>query len=234
MSQPNSSSRIDFKINSEFRSRHETTVQDLEVAFNSPSSDKVDLSNDSDRYLETGTIPLLRDESKTEILLLSDIVNRALKSSVLMISAHYGEPFQIDEVGLEDLIDHVENCLVWQCVLLEVHRLSDLQVAVLFSRNLQDLKPVWDKSVDELGLPCTLPNLGSFSLISTVDLDESRSSFATTIQPDVSVSFDLAYQGFSLGSFGKFEIDIDTLRTILKDYIHEVILGLLFVKPNQG
>lgn len=231
MSQPNSSSRIDFKINSEFRSRHETTVQDLEVAFNNPSSDKVDLSDDSDRYLETGFIPVLRDESKTEILLLSDIVNRALKSSVLMISAHYGEPFQIDEVGLEDLIDHVENCLVWQCVLLEVHRLSDLQVAVLFSRNLEDLKPVWDKSVDELGLPCTLPKLGSFSLISTVDLDASQSSFATTIQPDVSVSFDLADRCFS---FGKFEVDIGTLRTILKDYIHEVILGLLFVKPNQG
>lgn len=218
-----------FKINSVFYSRYEATVRDLEVAFDKPASDKIDPSDCSDRYLETGFIPLLRSESSVETPSLPGLVERALRSSVLMIAAHYKNPFSIDEENLEDLHGHVKNCLSWQCVLMEVHQLSDLQVAVLFSRYQEELKPVWDKTVDQLDIPCTLPNIGySFRLIATVDPGTYPTEGVAEVTPGVSVSFDLA------GWSGKFEIEISILRTILQDYVYEAVENSLFVDSAEG
>lgn len=217
-----------FKINPVFYSRYEATVRDLEVAFDKPASDKIDPSDSSDRYLETGFIPLLRSESSVETPSLSGLVERALRSSVLMIAAHYKNPFSIDEENLEDFHGHVKDCLSWQCVLMEVHQLSDLQVAVLFSRYQEELKPVWDKTVDQLDLPCTLPNIGySFRLIATVDPGTYPTDGVAEVTPEVSVSFDLA------GWSGKFEIEISILRDILKDYVYEAVESSLFVDSAQ-
>lgn len=204
--------------------RRGTTVQDLEVAFGKPSSDKVDLS-DEPEVCEDGLVPLLRKDPKPEVPSLSEVINRVLKSAELMLSAFWEDVSNILE---EDRKTFVEEWLIWQRVLLEVHQLSDLQVAALFSRYQKALKPVWDSS-DHLDLPCHLPNLGgSFSLISTVDLDESESDITTNVNPEVSVLFDLVNWS------GKFEIHIDTLRTVLEYYISEAVEGLLFVNLNQG
>lgn len=208
--------------------RQETTVEDLESSFDKPASDKVDLGDKADQmtakdWERLGWSHLFCHDAKPGIPSLSEVVSRALKSAELILTAQCRRLYQLAKEQQEGHIKHQ----VWKSVLPEVHQLNDLQVAGLFSRYGETLKPVWDASIDELHLPCTLPKLGpSFRLVLAVDLGAepgiSKHDTAAT------VSFDLAE------CTGQFEISVKKLRDVLENYVWVAVEGLLFVKPNQG